>query len=74
VPFDDPDWLFELKADGFRGLLYVAHQSRRFVSRNGRETPPFRSLADSLAHTLKCESAILDGEILVKDGRAPHLP
>jgi len=22
-PFDDPDWLFELKYDGFRGLCYL---------------------------------------------------
>jgi hypothetical protein len=22
-PFDDPDWLFEFKYDGFRGLLYA---------------------------------------------------
>jgi hypothetical protein len=23
APFDHPDWLFELKYDGFRGLVYV---------------------------------------------------
>ena len=67
MPFDDPDWLFELKADGFRGLLYVAHRSGRFVSRNGRELRRFRSLADNLARMLKCESAILDGEVVVTD-------
>jgi ATP-dependent DNA ligase len=22
-PFDDPDWLFEFKYDGFRGLWYL---------------------------------------------------
>jgi ATP-dependent DNA ligase len=37
------------------------------VSRNGRELRRFRPLADNLAHTLKCDSAILDGEIVVKD-------
>jgi ATP-dependent DNA ligase len=37
VPFDDPDWLFELKADGFRGLLYIAHGAGRFISRSARE-------------------------------------
>ena len=41
VPFDDPDWLFEIKADGFRGLLYVADQAGCFVSRNGREMRRF---------------------------------
>ena len=67
VPFDDPDWLFELKADGFRGLLYIAHQSGRLVSRNGRELRRFRTLADQLARTLKVKSAILDGEVVVRD-------
>jgi len=28
-PFDDPDWLFDLKYDGFRGLSW-------FMSRNGK--------------------------------------
>jgi len=23
-PFDDPDWLFEFKYDGFRGLCYLS--------------------------------------------------
>lgn len=67
VPFDDPGWLFELKADGFRGLLYVANRSGRFVSRNGRELRRFGKLADKLAKALKVKSAILDGEIVVND-------
>jgi bifunctional non-homologous end joining protein LigD len=27
-PFDDPDWLFDFKYDGFRALLYVEQGSR----------------------------------------------
>jgi Raf kinase inhibitor-like YbhB/YbcL family protein len=34
-PFDDPDWLFEFKYDGFRGLCYLEQGRSRFVSRNG---------------------------------------
>jgi ATP-dependent DNA ligase len=34
-PFDDPDWLFEFKYDGFRGLCYLEQGGCRFVSRNG---------------------------------------
>jgi bifunctional non-homologous end joining protein LigD len=42
-------------------------QSGRLVSRNGRELRRFRELADDLARTLKCNNAILDGEVVVKD-------
>jgi hypothetical protein len=47
--FDDPDWLFEVKADAFQGLLYIA------------------PLAEALARKLKVQSAILDGEVVVKE-------
>jgi len=34
-PFDDPEWLFDLKYD-VRALLYLEQGTRcRFVSRNG---------------------------------------
>jgi hypothetical protein len=36
APFDDPAWLFDVKADGFRGLLYIAHSTGRLVSRSPR--------------------------------------
>ena len=32
--FDDPDWLFELKYDGFRALLEIDGAGARLVSRN----------------------------------------
>jgi bifunctional non-homologous end joining protein LigD len=32
-PFDDKDWLFELKHDGFRSLAYVEDGKCRLVSR-----------------------------------------
>jgi bifunctional non-homologous end joining protein LigD len=33
-PFDNPDWLFELKYDGFRALLEIDAQGARLLSRN----------------------------------------
>ena|SRR5579859_2197274 len=66
-PFDDPEWLFELKADGFRGLLYIAEGTGRLISRNCCELRRFRPLADDLGGKLKVETAILDGEVVVKD-------
>jgi SOS response associated peptidase (SRAP) len=36
-PFDNPDWLFELKHDGFRGVLYFERKrGAQLVSRHGR--------------------------------------
>jgi bifunctional non-homologous end joining protein LigD len=34
-PFDDPDWIFELKLDGFRALAFFEGRICRLVSRNG---------------------------------------
>jgi ATP-dependent DNA ligase len=35
-PFDDPDWLFDTKYDGFRALFYLERPRRsRLISRNG---------------------------------------
>src|SRR5262252_4145727 len=31
-PFDDPEWLFEFKYDGFRGLCYLEPGRCRFIS------------------------------------------
>jgi ATP-dependent DNA ligase len=34
-PFDHPDWLFELKWDGFRTLAHVTGGGSKLISRNG---------------------------------------
>jgi len=43
APFDDPDWIFELKYDGFRALAVIEHGRAQLLSRNGH---PFASFAD----------------------------
>jgi len=35
-PFDDPDYLFELKHDGFRAVAYVQNSECKLISRNLR--------------------------------------
>ena len=40
--FDHPDWIFELKYDGFRALAYIEAGECRLVSRNGNQ---FKSVA-----------------------------
>ena len=34
-PFDDPEWLFDFKYDGFRALCYLEQGRCRLTSRNG---------------------------------------
>jgi ATP-dependent DNA ligase len=51
-PFDDPDWTFELKYDGFRALGYLEPRRNRFVSRNGNTLSRFDALC-GLVVTLK---------------------
>jgi bifunctional non-homologous end joining protein LigD len=64
-PFDHPDYLFELKHDGFRTIAYIDSGDCRLVSRNLKALP-FKSLRASLA-AITVANAILDGEIVVLD-------
>jgi bifunctional non-homologous end joining protein LigD len=65
-PFDDKDWLFELKHDGFRCLAYLEDGRCRLVSRHRNAYKSFEALRDALAG-LKAKDAILDGEIVCLD-------
>lgn len=67
LPFDDPDWVFELKYDGFRGLAYIDADGSRLVSRNQHHFDEFVSLARSIADAIDAEQAVLDGEIVCLD-------
>jgi bifunctional non-homologous end joining protein LigD len=67
-PFDDPDWLFEFKYDGFRALLYLEQGTRcRFISRNGNTLTRFDALCQAVAAELEVDDAILDGEVITAD-------
>jgi bifunctional non-homologous end joining protein LigD len=69
APFDHPDWLFELKYDGFRSLAYVQEESTRLVSRNGNTFKTFPELTEAVGRELAGVSAVLDGEIVCLDER-----
>ena len=66
-PFSHPDWLFEIKHDGFRALAFIDGGSCRLVSRNGNDFKTFGSLAAAIPKELKAASAVLDGEIVCLD-------
>ena len=67
VPFDDPDWLFDLKYDGFRGLCYLEQGRCRMISRNGNLMSRFGGLGEQIAAALGVSDAILDGEVIAAD-------
>lgn len=66
-PFDDPDWLYELKHDGFRALAVIEDGQCRFFSRNRHRLTGFDEIGRSLVAEVKVERAILDGELAVID-------
>ena len=65
-PFDDPDFLFELKHDGFRALAHIWEGKCELVSRHRNPYKLFQELRDNLA-TPKVENAIIDGELVCLD-------
>jgi bifunctional non-homologous end joining protein LigD len=65
-PFSHPDWLFELKWDGFRAVAYIEKGQCRLVSRKGNTFKSWPALCSTIA-SLNCEDAILDGEIVCLD-------
>jgi bifunctional non-homologous end joining protein LigD len=66
-PFDDPDWLFEPKYDGFRGILYVTRRDCHFRSKRGNVLRRFQELCHWVRQELPVKEAILDGEIVALD-------
>jgi bifunctional non-homologous end joining protein LigD len=71
-PFDGPEWLFEIKWDGYRAIAFIENGKSRLVSRNQNElTARFPELKD-LPKFVHAKTAILDGEVVALDdeGRA----
>jgi bifunctional non-homologous end joining protein LigD len=66
-PFDHPDYIFELKHDGFRAIAYLQSGECKLVSRNQRNLG-FEALKRSLAK-LPVENAIIDGEVISVDAK-----
>jgi bifunctional non-homologous end joining protein LigD len=62
--FDHPDWLFELKHDGFRALAVIDGHRCRLVSRGGHVFKQWPLLAEEVAHAVRAHRAVLDGEIV----------
>jgi bifunctional non-homologous end joining protein LigD len=65
--FDNSDWVYEVKYDGFRARAYVEDGRCRFVSRKGNEMKRFEQLSSAIGKAVKVKSAVLDGEIVALD-------
>ena len=66
-PFSHPDWLFEVKWDGVRGVAYLANGTVSVRSRAGREISLEYPEVRDLANQLDATEAIVDGELVALD-------
>jgi bifunctional non-homologous end joining protein LigD len=66
-PFDHEDYLFELKYDGYRALVYLQDGDCEITSRNRHVFSSFSGLRTWLAENVRVRDAIIDGEICCLD-------
>lgn len=60
-------WTHEIKYDGYRTQLHLDRAGHRAFTRNGFDwTPRYAALLNA-AEKLSCQSAIIDGEVIVQD-------
>ena len=65
-PFDDPEWIYEIKWDGYRAIAEVNKKNTRLYSRNGLS---FQAAYPAIYEELKKikKNVVLDGEIVALD-------
>lgn len=64
--FDSPDWIFEIKWDGYRAISEISPAGNKLYSRNGITfDKAYPKIFDALQTVRK--KAVLDGEIVVFD-------
>lgn len=67
TPFDDPNWFFEIKWDGYRAVAFFEDGRVRLVSRNQNDLTPRYPELKVLGDRVQAKTAILDGEVVVLD-------
>jgi bifunctional non-homologous end joining protein LigD len=68
LPFDHPEWIFELKYDGFRSLVIIENGRSQLISRNGHPFSSFTDLRQAIAASSSSTGkTVLDGEIVCLD-------
>jgi bifunctional non-homologous end joining protein LigD len=66
-PFDDWDWVYEIKHDGCRAFAVIQHGQCRFISRKKHKLTGHQNLRSALVKEVNAETALLDGELVVVD-------
>ncbi|MDQ3141336.1 MAG: DNA ligase D [Bacteroidota bacterium] len=65
-PFDDKNWLFEIKYDGYRTVAVIDQGLANLFSRNQLSfNNKFKSIADALKKIK--HAVVLDGEVVIED-------
>jgi bifunctional non-homologous end joining protein LigD len=68
APFDDPDWVFEVKWDGYRVITKIENGTVTLYSRNGLDvTEKYQTLAEAAAKI--DHNAVIDGELVALDSK-----
>ena len=67
TPFSDPDWLFEIKWDGYRVEAVVRDGSVKLYTRNGNDAETYFPKLLSPASWINAREAIVDGEVVALD-------
>src|SRR5688572_30569785 len=67
TPFDHPEWIYELKYDGFRAMAVIEKGQCRFLSPNLHPLGGFDELSRAFLTEIKTSEAIFDGELAVAD-------
>ncbi len=66
-PFDDDNWLYEIKWDGYRAVTFLDGKSMRLVSRNQNDLTGAYPEVHDIPRFVNARTAILDGEIVALD-------
>ncbi|HEY2474250.1 MAG TPA: non-homologous end-joining DNA ligase [Candidatus Cybelea sp.] len=68
-PFDDPEWLFEIKWDGYRALCTIEDGKVTVVSRNGLDMLQRFPSLEELSGSFASSPVMVDGEIVSLDAQ-----
>jgi bifunctional non-homologous end joining protein LigD len=70
APFDDDDWIFEIKWDGYRAICTIdAHGNLRLRSRNDKDLLAQFPDLEGLAEAFESVPIVVDGEIVALDAK-----
>ena len=70
-PFNSDNYIYELKYDGYRAIVYVSNKEVTVRSRNNKDITKLYPELQSLKKLVSKEKVVFDGEIITMDGNRP---